>query len=108
MAVTTVVFDVGETLADEEAAKARWESIGIVDAFGPEDLHADVLPCLAALRARGLRIGAAGNMRTVHEHFLRDLVDFVGSSERWGVAKPDAGFFRRVVEEAGVPAQRAE
>ncbi len=29
-------------------------------------------------------------------------VAFVGSSERWEVRKPDAGFFRHVVEEAGV------
>jgi len=39
-----------------------------------------------------------------HEDFLRPHVDFVGSSERWGVEKPDAGFFARVVESAGVPA----
>jgi FMN phosphatase YigB (HAD superfamily) len=104
--VTVVCFDVGETLADEAAAKARWESLGVADAFGPEDLHADVRPCLAALRMRGLRLGAAGNMRAVHEDFLRGLVDFVGSSESWGVEKPDAGFFRRVVEEAGVAAEQ--
>jgi FMN phosphatase YigB (HAD superfamily) len=39
-----------------------------------------------------------------HENFLRPHVDFVGSSERWGVEKPGEGFFVRVVEEAGVPA----
>jgi FMN phosphatase YigB (HAD superfamily) len=39
-----------------------------------------------------------------HEEFLRPHVDFVGSSERWGVEKPDLGFFTRVVEAAGVPA----
>lgn len=104
--VTVVCFDVGETLADEAAAKARWDSIGVTDAFGPEDLHADVRPCLAAMRAQGLRLGAAGNMRTVHEQFLRGLVDFPGSSESWGVEEPDAGFFRRIVEEAGVAAEQ--
>ena len=40
-----------------------------------------------------------------HEDFLRPHVDFVGSSERWGVEKPDPGFFAHVVEEAGVPAE---
>jgi FMN phosphatase YigB (HAD superfamily) len=45
-------------------------------------------------------------MYAVHEDFLRPHVDFVGSSERWGVEKPDAGFFARVVEEAGTPADQ--
>jgi FMN phosphatase YigB (HAD superfamily) len=57
------------------------------------------------LRARGLRLGAAGNMHAHHEEFLRPHVDFVGSSKRWGVEKPDSGFFARVVEEAGAPAE---
>jgi FMN phosphatase YigB (HAD superfamily) len=43
-------------------------------------------------------------MYAVHEDFLRPHVDFVGSSERWGVEKPDARFFDHVVEAAGVPA----
>jgi len=41
-----------------------------------------------------------------HEDLLRAHVDFVGSSERWVVQKPDPGFFAYVVEEAGVPAVR--
>ena len=44
-------------------------------------------------------------MRAAHEGFLRPLVDFVGSSERWGDEKPYAGFFARVVEAAGAPAE---
>ena len=43
-------------------------------------------------------------MHAVHEEFLRPHVDFVGSSERWGVEKPDLGFFGHVVEMAGAPA----
>jgi FMN phosphatase YigB (HAD superfamily) len=105
MALTVVVFDVGETLVDEETTYGRWEAEGVTTfVFAERDLHADVLPCLAALRARGLRLGAAGNMYSVHEAFLRPHVDFVGSSERWGVQKPDAGFFVHVVEEAGARA----
>jgi FMN phosphatase YigB (HAD superfamily) len=106
MAVTVVVFDVGETLVDEATTYARWEAEGATElVFVDRDLHADALACLEALRARGLRVGAAGNMRAHHEAFLRPHVDFVGSSERWGVEKPDAGFFAHVVEEAGVPAE---
>ncbi len=106
MALSVVVFDVGETLVDEAAASARWEAEGLTvpPPFEDRDLHADTLPCLAALRARGLRLGAAGNMRAVHEDFLQAHVDFVGSSERWDVWKPDAGFFRRIVQVAGAPA----
>lgn len=106
MALTTVVFDVGETLVDEAATYARWEAEGATSfVFADRDLHADALPCFEALRERGLRLGAAGNMFAHHEDFLRAHVDFVGSSERWGVQKPDPGFFAQVVEAAGVPAQ---
>jgi FMN phosphatase YigB (HAD superfamily) len=106
MALSVVVFDVGETLVDEAATYERWEAEGATTfAFSDRDLHADALPCLMALRERGLRLGAAGNMYAHHEEFLRPHVDFVGSSERWGVEKPDAGFFARVAEEAGAPAE---
>ena len=105
MAVTTVVFDVGETLVDEAATYARWEAEGRTEGipFTDQDLHADVLPCLAALRERGFRLGAAGNMQAWHEDFLRPHMDFVASSERWSVKKPDLRFFAHVIELAGVP-----
>jgi FMN phosphatase YigB (HAD superfamily) len=105
MALSVVVFDVGETLVDEATAHERWEAEGVTAfVFADRDLHSDALPCLETLRVNGLRLGAAGNMRAVHEDFLRPHVDFVGSSERWNVWKPDAGFFERVVLEAGVAA----
>jgi FMN phosphatase YigB (HAD superfamily) len=105
MALKVVVFDVGETLVDEATTYERWEAEGATEyVFTERDLFADALPCLAALRERGLRLGAAGNMYAHHEEFLRSHLDFVGSSERWGVEKPADGFFARVTEEAGVPA----
>jgi FMN phosphatase YigB (HAD superfamily) len=105
MAVTVVVFDVGETLVDEATTYQRWEDEGATTfVFADRDLHSDALPCFAALRERGFRLGAAGNMYAYHEDFLRPHVDFVGSSERWGVEKPDLGFFAHVVEAAGAPA----
>ena len=106
MALSVVVFDVGETLVDEAATYERWDAEGraATYVFAERDLHPDALPCLAALRARGVRLGAAGNMHAYHEDFLRPHVDFTGSSERWGVEKPDAGFFAHVLEEAGAPA----
>jgi FMN phosphatase YigB (HAD superfamily) len=106
MALSVVVFDVGETLVDESTTYARWDVEGATSfVFADRDLHPDALPCFAALRGLGLRLGAAGNMYAVHEEFLRPHVDFVGSSERWGVEKPAAGFFARVVEEAAAPAE---
>ena len=104
MALSVVVFDVGETLVDEQTTYERWEAEGATKfVFTERDLHGDALPCLAALRSRSLRLGAAGNMHAVHEDFLRPHMDFVGSSERWGVEKPDAGFFAHVVEAADAP-----
>jgi FMN phosphatase YigB (HAD superfamily) len=106
MAVSVVVFDVGETLVDEATTYRRWEDEGATTfVFAERDLRADALPCFADLRERGLRLGAAGNMYAHHEDFLRPHVDFVGSSERWGVEKPDPGFFAHVVEAAGAPAE---
>jgi FMN phosphatase YigB (HAD superfamily) len=105
MALSVVVFDVGETLVDEATTYARWEVEGATTfVFADRDLHSDALPCLGALRERRLRLGAAGNMHAHHEEFLRPHVDFVGSSERWGVEKPDVGFFERVVATAEAPA----
>jgi FMN phosphatase YigB (HAD superfamily) len=106
MALSVVVFDVGETLVDEATTYERWEAEGATEfVFADRDLHGDALACLEALRARGFRLGAAGNMYAHHEDFLRPHVDFVGSSERWGVQKPDAGFFAHVVAEAAAPAE---
>jgi FMN phosphatase YigB (HAD superfamily) len=39
-----------------------------------------------------------------HEDLIRPHVDFVSSSERWGVEKPSPEFFARVVEATGRPA----
>ena len=95
MAVKAVVFDVGETLVDEARHARQGDPMR---PFTTEDLHADALPCIAELRRRGLRVAAVGNMRAVHEAFLREHVDAVASSERWGVRKPSPEFFERVLE----------
>ena len=58
-----------------------------------------------AFRTAYLVVGDADEARdAAQEGFLRAHVDFVGSSERWGVEKPDAAFFARVVDEAEAPA----
>ncbi|MBP2703169.1 HAD family hydrolase [Microbispora sp. RL4-1S] len=77
---------------------------GRAETFGEEDLYPDARPCLAELKAMGLRVGLAGNQTTRAERVLRGLrlpVDVIGTSDGWGVHKPDLAFFLRVVREAG-------
>lgn len=98
---TFQVFRPGFDLAAErerraEAGQAEW--------FGEDDLYPDARPCLAALRSQGLRVGLAGNQTARAERILRDLqlpVDVIGTSDGWGVEKPDVAFFERVAAEAG-------
>jgi HAD superfamily hydrolase (TIGR01509 family) len=75
-----------------------------VEPFGEEDFYPDALPCLRALRERGLLVGAAGNMREANEALLAPHVDFVGSSERLGVSKPAREFFARLLAAVDRPA----
>jgi HAD superfamily hydrolase (TIGR01549 family) len=75
------------------------------DALHPEDLYPDAVPCWDALRAAGYRIGIAGNhplefAETVRSHY--PMLDFIGSSEEWGVAKPAPEFFARIVQQCGL------
>ncbi|WP_433270749.1 HAD family hydrolase [Actinosynnema sp. CS-041913] len=146
--VTTVVFDVGETLLDDSREWGAWADwigvprhtfstvLGAVTASGRDnaetfqyfrpgfdvvherllreqagrgeqieetDLYPDVRSGLAAVRARGLWVGVAGNQTARAASLLRGLdlpVDFVATSGEWGVAKPDPRFFGRVVEAA--------
>jgi HAD superfamily hydrolase (TIGR01549 family) len=103
----TLLALIGAAIERGESHRKAFEWLGIdppAGAFEPDELYPDAVPCLRALRERGLIVGAAGNMPAVSEDVLRPHVDFVGSSERWGVEKPSAAFFERVVEEAARPA----
>jgi FMN phosphatase YigB (HAD superfamily) len=83
-------------LGVEPVAASGWDE---------RDLYPDAKPCFDELRAEGLRIGVVGNTGTQAEAlFARLGADVVGSSERWGVAKPSPAFFARLVDEAGAPA----
>jgi HAD superfamily hydrolase (TIGR01509 family) len=86
---------------EREARRAQGSSTRIER----RDLYPDAVPTLARLRAAGLLIGVAGNQPPQAEAEIRALglpVDFIGSSAGWGVAKPDPGFFRRIVVETGI------
>ncbi len=143
--ITSVVFDVGETLVDDTREFAAWADwigvprhtfsalLGIVVAQGrnnaetfqyfrpgfdlqaerqrreeagkgevidDRDLYPDVRPALAELRRRGLWVGIAGNQTRRAGELLTALdlpVDGIATSEEWGIAKPDPGFFDRIV-----------
>ena len=133
MALTAIVFDMGETLVDETrqveemadrcgvprftfaalagAAIAQgkqpqehvfdWLGVARVpgDPFTEADLYPDALPCIAALRSHGTTVGVVGNMTQGNESFIAPHVDWVGSSERWGVSKPSPEFFTRIADE---------
>ena len=133
MAVSAVVFDVGETLVDETgmweraadaAAVPRFTLMGVLGGLAArgehhsrawgllgieapastwtsDDFYPDTLPCLDALRRRGLLLGAVGNTPAATEELLQEHVDLTGSSGRWGIEKPAAEFFRRIVDESG-------
>ena len=67
--------------------------------FTAEDLYPDAIPCLAALRRRGIKVLVAGNQPIEAEAALVRLglpADVIASSAGWGVAKPEAGFFAKV------------
>lgn len=66
-----------------------------------DGFYPDALPTLRRLRAHRVIVGAVGNTPVEAEELLREHVDFVGSSARWGVEKPAPEFFARVVKEVG-------
>jgi FMN phosphatase YigB (HAD superfamily) len=100
----TLMGVLGGLAARREPHSRVWEILGVEspetqwhgDAFYP-----DARPALARLRSGGLVVGAVGNTPVEAEELVREHVDFVGSSARWGIDKPAAGFFARVVTEAG-------
>lgn len=101
----TVMGVLGGLAARGEHHAKVWDLLAVerpASMFEADELYPDALPCISKLISRGLRVGVVGNTPVEVEDFLRAHADFVGSSGRWGVEKPDQGFFRRVVEEAGV------
>lgn len=93
---------------DLTVERQRRADAGAPESFTEADLYSDARKCLVALRDQGLRVGLAGNQTARAEAILRSLdfsVDVIGTSDGWGVEKPSAAFFRRVVAEAGFPAE---
>lgn len=96
------LFRPGFDLAQE---RQKRREAGQSDAFHPQELYADVVPCLHRLRSAGYRTGVAGNHFADVADTLRAMnlpLDFIGSSDQWGVEKPSPRFFARVVQTADV------
>ena len=97
-------FRPGFDLAVER--QRRYEA-GQPEAFTEENIYPDVRPCLEGLRPLELRVGLAGNQTAAAEAILKSLafpVDIIGTSDGWGVEKPSADFFTRIIDEAGCAA----
>ena len=103
----TLMGIIGGLAARGEHHRRSWQILGLDQppaTWESDDFYADALPCLETLRRRGLLVGAVGNTLTEAEDLLREHVDLVGSSARWGVEKPAPAFFERIVSECGVAA----
>ena len=72
-----------------------------------EDLYADARPCLEELQRAYYFVGIVGNQPAERESDLMAMElpsDLIATSGRWGVKKPNAAFFDRIVSESGFPA----
>jgi HAD superfamily hydrolase (TIGR01509 family) len=103
----TLMGVVGGLAARGERHDRVWEILGVArpaTTWGGVEFYPDALRCLAALRLRGVSVGIVGNTPEWIERELHPYADVVGSSARWGVEKPAAAFFERLVHELGVRA----
>ena len=104
----TLMGVVGGLAARGEHHRRAWELLGVEPA-GRDLGGGRLLPRRTAVpgcaQERGVRVGAVGNTLTDAEDLLREHVDLVGSSARWGVEKPAPAFFERIVAECGVGAE---
>jgi FMN phosphatase YigB (HAD superfamily) len=101
------IFDIFKPGLDLPAARKQRADAGWRYDFVAADLYPDVVPCLTTLRQRGYQVMIAGNQPVEAEAALRRLglpADVIASSGGWGISKPDAAFFAKVIEAAGEPA----
>jgi FMN phosphatase YigB (HAD superfamily) len=102
------VFEIFRPDLDFSTVRQQRAAAGWRYGFQPTDLYPDARPCLTELRQRGFRILIAGNQPKEAEaalHALELPVDAIATSAGWGISKPAPGFFAKVVEAAGVPAE---
>ena len=98
------VFEILRPDAGFAALKRQRNDGGDRFAFTADDLCPDAVPCLARLKADGIRIGIAGNQLESAEAAIASMriaVDLLASSARWDVDEPSPAFFSRVAGELG-------
>jgi HAD superfamily hydrolase (TIGR01662 family) len=92
---------------DLAAESDRMGVAGASDFLSLGDLYPDALEALRQVVGAGYRVGLAGNQPAPAAGVLRQLdvpLDIVGTSEAWGVLKPDPRFFDRIAEQLVLPA----
>jgi HAD superfamily hydrolase (TIGR01509 family) len=101
----TLMGVLGGLAARGEHHDRAWGLLGVerpASSWQPAELYPDALDCLDRLRLRGLAVAAVGNTPAETEDILRQYVQVLGSSGRWGVEKPAPEFFARVLSETGL------
>ncbi|WP_247826516.1 HAD family hydrolase [Arthrobacter antioxidans] len=109
----TLMGLLGALAARDEDHRGVWDLVGVERPVEPSlidhvDLYPDALDCLRAVSDAGLVVGIAGNQPRGVEVQLRDVgfdADFIASSAAWGVAKPSADFFSRIILDAQLDAR---
>jgi FMN phosphatase YigB (HAD superfamily) len=102
----TLMGVLGGLAARGEQHNRAWEILGVehpASTWNGDEFYADALPCLDRLRDGGFRVAAVGNTPAETEEMLREHVDVLGSSGRWGVEKPSSEFFERVASAVDLP-----
>ncbi|MDX6743609.1 HAD family hydrolase [Actinocorallia sp. A-T 12471] len=92
---------------DIEAERQSRENAGHGEVLTEADLYPDVRPALAALQEHGLWVGIAGNQTRRAAELLRALslpADAIATSGEWGVAKPHAEFWTKLIKWTALPA----
>ena len=105
----TLMAALGATIVEGRDHNDVWTMLGIEHPEGTwemDDWYPDAVPCIERLREAGYRVCAVGNTPAFVEPFIAEYVEVLGSSESWGVAKPELGFFARIVESVGLPPEK--
>ena len=96
----------GGLLASREHHNEVWPTLGVPHSGSTWTRGRWTISTRTPLHRSPSRIGPAGlrsrDTPQETEDLLGGVVEVLGSSERWGVAKPGAGFFARVVDAVGV------
>ncbi len=84
-----------------------WRSPDLLD-VGLDDLYPDVVPAFGNLQSGGIKIGICGNQPQSTEDVLSRLpinIDWMSSSARLNLRKPDPAFFNALIDQTGIDAQ---